>query len=90
MKKQSDPNIHAYLQDVKNGKFKDFAPGTWVAYYDGKFVFSHPSKKEFLTKLRKIQAGCFIAQVNITEVFAKVRGPRLVKNIKRKENLKRA
>lgn len=65
MKKQTDPNIQAYLLDVKNGKFTDFAPGTWVAYKDGEFVLSGRNKNSFFTRLRKIKSGCFVTQVNI-------------------------
>ncbi|OGD83001.1 hypothetical protein A2572_02205 [Candidatus Collierbacteria bacterium RIFOXYD1_FULL_40_9] len=100
MKKQKiDPNIVAYLKDVEDGRFKDTKPGTWVAYHDGKFVLSHPSKEEFFSKLRKVQTGCFVTQVNITEEpidlttiieVVKVRSPRLVENIKRKKKPKRA
>lgn len=57
----------AYLDDVEKGKFKDTKPGTWVAYFNGKFVLSGFPKKDFLIKLRKIQTGCYITQVNIIE-----------------------
>lgn len=57
----------AYLEDVESGKFKDTKPGTWVAYFNGKFVLSGSIKKDFLIKLRKIQKGCYTTQVNIIE-----------------------
>lgn len=68
MKKQElYRNITAYLEDIEKGKFKDTKPGTWVAYFNGKFVLSGFPKKEFLIKLRKVQTGCYITQVNIIE-----------------------
>ena len=68
MKKQDlYRNMAAYLEDVENGKFKDAKPGTWVAYFNGKFVLSGSPKKDFLIKLRKIQTGCYYTQVNIIE-----------------------
>lgn len=98
-KKKLDPNVVAYLKDIEDGKYIDTKPGTWVAYSNGKFVLSGFPKKEFLIKLRKIQTGCFITQVNIIEEpidlsntieVVRARSPRLVENTKRKKNPKRA
>ncbi len=88
MDKKPDPNVIAYIRDLKSKKHKDLQPGTWVAYHNGIFVLSEKDKDIFFKKLRKANESFFVAQIgfypepiDLSNVLgsAKIRSPRIVK-----------
>lgn len=70
----NEPNYLAYKMAVQSGQFSELAPGTHVAFHDGKFVGSDLDENQLIEHLEaEGLEGAFIPQVNIPQPQARIR-----------------